>query len=156
MKEQSESDSLGHATARDSRGRWLPGTAPNPGGRPKGWLASLKEFAAPEIRGVVQTLVDVAQGRPVIPRLRDGREGQPIIPTAADIIRAGTELMHQMGGRPVSQLEVVQAEAASEELAAVQAMSEDDIHRELEARGVFLKRVDQFDKLFLSEGEDDE
>lgn len=108
---------------------------------------------------VVGALSAVARGQPIVPKLPDGRVGQPIVPTAADVVRAATEIIHQIGGRPVSQTEIVQAEAASEEMASVQAMSDAEIMRQLIDCGV-LERVqpqslpERFDKPPSSEGED--
>ena len=74
-----------------------------------------------------KVLMDIAEGKAVLCTLPDGRVGPPIIPSAADRLHAATEYIHAVIGRPVPQTEIVAAEAASQEMSAVQALSDDEL-----------------------------
>ena len=115
---------------RDAHGRVIRGTL-NPGGAAKGWRTALKEVVGKDGEKLFKLMFAFAEGVPIIPRLPDGREGIPIVPTAADCLRAQIELAHMLCGRPVTQAEIMHAEGASEDMAAIRALDD----RELAARG---------------------
>jgi hypothetical protein len=104
------------------------GITPSTGKRPKGWRAAARMMAGGDaVPQLFKVLMDIAEGKAVLCTLPDGRIGPPIVPTAADRLRAATEYIHAVIGRPVPQTEIVQAEAAGQELEAVQALSDDEL-----------------------------
>jgi len=101
---------------------------PDPTKRQKGWRAAARALAGGDtMPHLFKVLMDIAEGKAVLCTLPDGRVGPPIIPTAADRLRAATEYIHAVIGKPVAQTEIVQAEAAGAELEAVQALSDDEL-----------------------------
>jgi hypothetical protein len=97
-------------------------------GKPKGWRAAARMMAGGDaVPQLFKVLMDIAEGKAVLCTLPDGRIGPPIVPTAADRLRAATEYIHAVIGRPVPQTEIVQAEAAGQELEALQALSDDEL-----------------------------
>ena len=99
-----------------------------PGKRPKGWrqLARL-QAGGDAVPRLFKVLMDIAEGKAVLSILPDGRIGPPIIPTASDRLHAATEYIHAVIGRPVPQTEIVAAEAAAQDLDAVQALSDGEL-----------------------------
>jgi hypothetical protein len=98
------------------------------GGKGKGWRAAARAAAGGDgVPLLFKVLMDIAEGKAVLAVLPDGRVGPPIIPTASDRLHAATEYIHAIIGKPVAQTEIVEAEAASQEMAAVQALSDDEL-----------------------------
>jgi hypothetical protein len=99
-----------------------------PGKRAKGWRQAARLAAGGDgVPRLFKVLMDIAEGRAVLSVLPDGRIGPPIIPTASDRLHAATEYIHAVIGRPVPQTEIVAAELAGQELAAVQALSDEEL-----------------------------
>src|SRR5688500_1403071 len=79
-----------HGPPRGERGRWLPGTSPNPGGRPK-VVGDIRDLARQYSEAAVETLVDIAEnGKQESARvaaasaLLDRGWGRPTQPLAGD------------------------------------------------------------------------
>ncbi len=113
----------------------VKGTAPlNPTGRPKeNWRAWLRKETknGQEIHLI---LLALARGEPRTVTLLDGRQ-QVIVPTAEVIARVAIHLDEMLNGKAVTQNEQQKAEREASHMAAVAAMSDEDLERNyLEAR----------------------
>lgn len=105
--------------------------------RHRGWRAELREVVGPNLHNV---LWDLAQGKAWTVELTNGMISAPIVPSSDVRLRAAMFLHETLYGRAVPQTEVARAEQEAKEIAAVQALSEDELAAEaqriLEARKV--------------------
>lgn len=103
--------------------------------RHRGWRAELREVVGPNLH---QVLWNLAQGKAWTVELDNGMISAPIIPSSDVRLRAAMFLHETLYGRAVPQTEVARAEQEAKEVAAVQALSEDELAAEasriLEAR----------------------
>lgn len=124
------------ATEKVTELKWRPATRK----QFASWKDYLREQTGPNGERLLDGMLDIAQGRPWIPRLLDGREGEPVVPTTADVLAARTYLLNMMHGRPVDQTKVMKAEREASKNAEVIALSDEDLKREIEVfyrSGVF-------------------
>lgn len=103
--------------------------------RHRGWRAELREVVGPNLH---QVLWDLAQGKAWTVELTNGMISAPIVPSSDVRLRAAMFLHETLYGRAVPQTEVARAEQEAKEVAAVQALSEEELALEatriLEAR----------------------
>lgn len=109
---------------RDAKGKFVPGSVV--AGRPFGWRSAVRALLGPRLDGIWSGLATIAEGQPLICRHPDGRQ-LAIVPTAADVIRAGTEILHMMVGKPVDQTEIVRAELAATAQEGLRQLSDEDL-----------------------------
>lgn len=88
-------------------------------------------------------LLDLARGEAYVPKLPDGRTGDPIVPTPDVRLRAATELAHTLNGRPVTQGEILKAEADDSEVASVRALSDADLNERV--KGLLTRGLEALD-----------
>lgn len=110
----------------------------NPGGRPKNWRTWLRDRTqnGAEIHDI---LLSLARGEARMVKLLDGRE-QVIVPTSEVQARVAIHLDEMLHGKAVTQNEQQRAEREASALAAVQALSDDELARRARAalqRGTF-------------------
>lgn len=98
------------------------------------WRSALRTAVGSDGQRLWKVLLAIAEGEAWIPRLADGREGAPVTPTTADRFQAATYLANALFGRPVDQTQVVEAERAAQENAALMSLSDDELL--LEARRI--------------------
>jgi hypothetical protein len=119
------SDGPHRAIERIAPGRFLSAE------RPKDvWRAALRQAVGSEGQRLWRTLLDIAEGRAWQPELPDGRLGPPQTPSAADRVAAATYLANTLFGRPVDQTQIVEAERAANEHAALQALTDAELLEE--------------------------
>ena len=119
-------------------------------GKSGDWRRRLGEIVGEDCDLVWRALVGVAQGRVVVPVMPDGREGPPIVPSAADMVRAASELAHMYAGRPVDQDRVLAAMATSSALAEIASLPDGELAARV--RGI-LAREPEIAAPALPEGE---
>ncbi len=124
-----EKDSL-IVPERDEKGLFKPGHSI---GRTLGWRNAVRLLLGEDLDGCWKSLAAIGNGRPIICKHPDGRE-LAIIPTAADVVRAATEVAHMFYGRPVDQTEIVKAELASAAQDEVRKLTDGDLVRRVLAR----------------------
>ncbi len=116
---------------RDSRGRLLPGSTLNAGGRGRpieNWRGFLRKNTRNGAE-IHEILLDLARGKPRVIKMLDGRE-TVVIPTAEVSARVAIHLDEMMHGKAVTQNEQQRAEREASALEAVRALSD----AELDAR----------------------
>lgn len=91
-----------------------------------GWRSAVRSLLGDDLEKVWKSLACLATGQPLICNHPDGRQ-LAIVPTAADVVRAGTELAHMIYGRPVDQTEIVKAEIAASAQEEVRRLSDADL-----------------------------
>lgn len=96
------------------------------------WKDYLRELVGPNGERLLDGMLDIAEGRPWIPRLHNGREGEPVVPTTADRLAAQQYLSNMLHGRPVDQTKVMKAEREASKNAEVIALSDEDLRKEIE------------------------
>lgn len=117
------------------------------------WRHALRQAVGPDGGLIWSTLLSIMQGQAWVPKLADGREGPPQIPSTKDRIEAAQYVANALFGRPVDQSQIVEAEKAAQENAALSAMTDHDLL--LEARRV-LAELPPGELAELPPGEKDE
>jgi len=115
--------------ARDLKGRWLPGTAPNPGGRPRA-IEQVQTLARTHTAEAVATLVEICGNRKAHPSAR---------------VAAASAILDRGWGRPMQSVQVeAQASVLPSELAA---LSPEDKRKaaEIIMRGLAAESAKQID-----------
>lgn len=123
---------------RGQGGKFLAGGKPPAGvGRPvawpRDWRARVREAYGDKLW---LGLIELAEGKPWVPKLPDGREGPVQIPTSDVRLRAYLELADRLYGRTVPETEIARAAQAQNEY---ESLSDGELDAKL--RGLFLERV---------------
>jgi hypothetical protein len=96
------------------------------------WRSALRQAVGSDGQRLWKVLLAIAEGEAWIPRLPDGREGPPVTPTTRDRLQAAMYLGDALFGRAVDQTQVVAAEHAAQDNAALTALSDDELLLEAE------------------------
>jgi hypothetical protein len=87
-----------------------------------------------------EILVDIAEGKAWVPRMvkEDGTVVmcEPQVPTTSDRVRAAQLVAEHLVGKPVPETEIVRAEGATQELAAIRQLSDAELERRVRAIAV--------------------
>jgi hypothetical protein len=116
-----------HAPALDT-GRPVPVLVQSPIS-PTNWRSYVRRLVGSKGEKVIETLVDLMEGRPWVPVTLDGRMMEPLVPTAEIRLRAAIHLSEMMHGKAVSQTEQVEAEDEATELESIRALSDEELER---------------------------
>ncbi len=137
---------------RDSRGLFAAGNGISIGGRGRpienwrGWLRrNTKEGTE-----IHEILLELARGEPKVITLRDGRE-EIIVPTAEVRARCAIHLDEMLHGKAVTQNEQQRAEREAGALAAVQALTYEELERR--ARLALSRGIAEEDATLVTEPE---
>lgn len=84
---------------------------------------------------------------PVIVKLPDGREHEPIVPTPSQSFAASQFMVEFIHGKATSQLEVMRAEEEAQNIAQVQALSDQELKQQI---------LESFETRKLEDGEPDD